>query len=225
MTESTTDLSEMKAPALRDLAKGLGINSFGKSNDQLREEILTEQASRDASKPADSVEPSKVSGAEEEDVQGETCANGVFLPAGVEPGKDPAWPLYEADDGDWLPLDLTDEQRESLAESFADADVESVVLVTPGDDEPDRQIVRDEDGDYIAVDVDESEPDTAERRGLDTRADGVPTTLSEDGAERAISRQSESAWWCPFDDTSMLHNIDRCPTCGAARDGDVAVRR
>lgn len=241
MTESTTDLSTLKRPKLNEIAAELDINSFGKKNEQLREEIAkarkaaVDQAAPDvqadpdaegsdafevdAESGGDAAAPADAAG----EPKGETYANGVFVPDGVEPGKSPDWPLFETEGGDWLPLDLTDEQRKHLATNteFGDG---AYIEIEP-EEGPCLKIIRDGEGDYVAVDFTESEPDPDERHGIDVPVDGVATTLSEDGAERTIARENDGAWWCPFCGTSMLHGINRCPKCASVREGDVAVKR
>jgi hypothetical protein len=224
------DLSALKAPELRELAKSLGIEKVvGVKNEVLREQIAEAQkAAADSSEPdAQRDTEGEDAGAppQAEDPKGETYANGVFVPDGVEPGKTPGWPLYETEGGDWLPLDLTDEQRAALSQCKLDSNSQ-VPAVEPIIGEG-RKLVLDDQGDYIVVETDpeNDQPDTDERHGIDVPADGVATTLSEDGAEREITRENDSAWWCPFCDTSMLHGINRCPKCGSVREGDLAVKR
>lgn len=219
---------------LEDAGQLVAYVEHERAREHPRSTVLTDEildrlpAAEDDDAPAERSD--KAADSNDHDAKGDTYANGVFVPDGVEPGKSPGWPLYETEGGDWLPLDLTDEQREGLVEDFADSTVESVILVNVGD--VDRHIVLDDQGDYVAVpyDPDADQKDeggtgTDERHGIDVPADGVATTLSEDGAARTITRENDSAWWCPFCDTSMLHGIVRCPGCGSVREDDLAVKR
>jgi hypothetical protein len=42
--------------------------------------------------------------------------------------------------------------------------------------------------------------------------------------ERELERETDAAWWCPFDDHSNMQGVVRCGGCGAERVGET-VRR
>lgn len=53
---------------------------------------------------------------------------------------------------------------------------------------------------------------------------GAAEVEGRDAERREIVRQTDTTWWCPFDDHSMSTAVGRCPSCHAVRDGDHAER-
>lgn len=158
-------------------------------------------------------------GGADETPTGATASNGVFVPTDVEAGEVPGWPLYETDD-DWLPLALSAEQREHLTEAFdGDEDVEPEYLIVEVDGIEWRVSV-DSDGDYIANEVSGEKEQDVE---LDEDESADPDDRHWN-AEMPITKENDVAWWCPFDDHSMIHGSSTCAKCGARREGDLAGR-
>lgn len=54
-------------------------------------------------------------------------------------------------------------------------------------------------------------------------AGGSAPAKAEKGS-KPIIRQNPHAWWCPWCDNSNHFNVGVCGKCGAAKEGDEAVR-